>query len=149
MLERVRDSYADPAKAQRYRLAALLIGTAAFVAFGVANALDPPEPGSVYKKEGAVGILLVLGSTLPLAIAFRYPMIALVVIMASFTAHNALNHDVIWVVQFTAILSALFASIRGGDRRSLLALLLVYVGIVFSFGIFSAYSGRKTKRATS
>ena len=136
MLERVGNSFADPDKARRYRLAALLIGTAAFVAFGIGNAVDPPEPGSVYKKEGAVGILLVLGSTPPLAIALRYPMIALVVIMASFTAHNGLNHDVIWVVQFTALLSAFMAFIRGGSRRSLLALSLVYVGIVVSFGIF-------------
>ena len=86
MLERVRESYSDPAKAEHYRLAALLIATAVFVVIGIGSALDPPEPGSVYKKEGALGILLVLGQTLPLAIAFRYPMIALVVIMASVTA---------------------------------------------------------------
>ena len=136
MLERVRDSYTDPAKAQQYRLAALLIATAALVVFGIANAVDPPEPGRVYKKEGAVGILLVLGQTLPLAIAFRYPMIALVVIIASFTAHTGLNHDVIWVAQFAAILSLFMTVTRGGSRRSLLALLLVYLGIVVSFGIF-------------
>ena len=137
MLERVRNSYADPAKAQQYRLAALLVATAAFVAFGIANAVDPPEPGSVYKKEGAVGILLVLGSTLPLAIAFRYPMIALLVIIASFTAHAGLNHNVIWVVQFTALLSAFIAITRGGNRQSLLVLLLVYIGVVVTFGIFT------------
>ena len=90
MLERVKDSYTDPANAQWYRLAPLLIGTAAFVPFGIANAVDPPEPGSVYKKEGAVGILLVLGQTLPLAIAFRDPMIALVLITASVTAPRPL-----------------------------------------------------------
>ena len=39
MLQHVRDSYADPAKAQRYRLAALLIATDAFVVFGVASAV--------------------------------------------------------------------------------------------------------------
>ena len=117
-------------------LAALLIATAAFVVIGIGNAMDPPEPGSVYQKEGAVGMLLVLGSTLPLAIAFRYPMIALVVIMASFTAHAGLNHDVIWVVQFTALLSAFMAITRGGNRQSLLVLLLVYIGVVVTFGIF-------------
>ena len=136
MLERVRHSYADPANAQRYRLAALLIGTAAFVVIGIGNALDPPEPGSVYDKEGAAGILLVVGQTLPLAIASRNPMIALAVIMASFMAHAGLNHDVIWVVQFTAIVALFLAVIRGGNRQSLLALLLVYLGIVVSFGIF-------------
>ncbi len=113
MLERVRHSYADPAKARQYRLAALLVATAAFVAFGIANAVDPPEPGSVYKKEGTVGILLVLGQTLPLAIAFRYPMIALVVILASFTAHTGLNHDVIWIIRFAAVLSTFVAITRG------------------------------------
>ena len=136
MLGRVTDGFADPAKAQRYRLAALLIGTAAFVVIGIGNALDPPEPGSVYEKEGAVGILLVVGQTLPLAIAFRYPMIALVVIMASFMAHTGFNHDVVWVVQFTAALSFLMAVTRGGERQSLLALFLVSLGIVVSFGVF-------------
>ena len=136
MLERVRGSYADPAKAQQYGLAALLIATAAFVVIGIGNALDPPEPGTVYKKEGAVGILLVLGQTLPLAIALRYPLTALVVIIASFMAHTGLNHDVIWVVQFAAAISFFMAITRGGNRQSFLALLLVYLGIVVSFGIF-------------
>ena len=136
MLERVRDSYADPAKAQQYRLAALLIATAAFVVFGIGDAVDPPEPGSVYKKEGAVGILLVLGQTLPLAIVFRYPMAALVVIIASFMAHAGLNHDLIWGVQFAAAISFFMVITRGGSRQSLLALLLVYLGIIVSFGIF-------------
>ena len=103
---------------------------------GIGNAVDAPEPGSAYEKEGAVGILLVLGQTLPLAIAFRYPMVALAVIMASFMAHTGLSHDVIWVVQFTAAITTFVAVIRGGNRRSLLALLLVYLGIVVSFGIF-------------
>ena len=135
MLERIRNSFADPANAQRYRLAALLIGTAFFAVNGIGNALEPPEPDSVYKQEGAVGILLVLGQTLPLAIAFRYPMIALVVIMASFMAHTGFNHDVVWVVQFTAALSFLMAVTRGGERQSLLALFLVSLGIVVSFGV--------------
>ena len=47
MLERVRKSYADPALAQRYKLAALLIVTAAFVIIGIGNAVDPPEAGTV------------------------------------------------------------------------------------------------------
>ncbi len=136
MLERVRGSYADPAKVQQYRLAALLIATAAFVVIGIGNALDPPEPGTVYEKEGAVGILLVLGQTLPLAIALRYPLIALVVIIASFMTHTGLNHDVIWVVQFAAAISFFMAITRGGNRQSLLALMVVYLGIVASFGIF-------------
>ena len=136
MLERVRKSYADPALAQRYKLAALLIVTAAFVIIGIGNAVDPPEAGSVYKKEGLAGILLVIGQTLPLAIALRYPMVALAVIMASFMAHVGLDHDVIWVVQFTAIISLFLAITRGGNRQSVLALLLVYLGIVVSFGVF-------------
>ena len=125
----------DPANAQRYRIAALLIGTAALAAMGVGDAVEPPEPDSVYEKEGVVGIVLVLAQTLPLAIAFRYPMIALVVILASFTAHAGLNHDLIWVVQFTAALSFLMTITRGGGRQSLLALFLVSLGIVVSFGV--------------
>ena len=136
MLERIRNSFADPANAQRYRLTALLIGTAFFAVNGIGNALEPPEPDSVYKQEGAVGILLVLGQTLPLAIAFRYPMIALVVIIVAFAAHTGLNHELIWVVQFTAALSFLLAITRGGGRQSLLALLVVSLGIVVSFGVF-------------
>ena len=41
MLERLTISYRDPANAQRYKFAALLIATAALVFFGVANAADP------------------------------------------------------------------------------------------------------------
>ena len=84
MLDRLKNSYADPANSQRYRLAALLIVTAFFVVIGIGNALDPPETGSVYEKEDAAGILLVVGQTLPLAIAFRWPMFALIVIILSF-----------------------------------------------------------------
>jgi len=136
MLQRLKNSYADPTKAQRYRFVALLIATAFFVVIGVGNALDPPETGSVYKKEGVVGIVLVVGQTLPLLIAFRWPMIALAVVMGSFMAHAGLNHDVIWVVQFTAIITLFMAVNRGGSRQSLLALLVVYVGIIVSFGVF-------------
>ena len=47
MLDRLKHSYAAPANAQRYRIAALLIATAAFVVIGIGNSLDPPEPGRV------------------------------------------------------------------------------------------------------
>ena len=135
MFQRLRHSSSDPANAQRYSLAALLIATAAFVFIGVANAVDAPEPGSVYEKEDAFGILLVIGQTLPLALAFRYPMAALIVIMVSFTVHVGLDHDAIWVVQFSALFSFFIAVIRGGDRQSVLALLVVYIAVVVSFGI--------------
>ena len=132
MLQRGKSSYTDPANAQRYRIAAPLIATAAFVVIGIGNALDPPEPGGVYEKEGAAGILLVIGQTLPL----RWPMLALAIIMASFMGHTGLDHGVIWVVQFTAIISLFLAINRGDGRQSLFSLVLVYVGIFVSFGIF-------------
>ena len=135
MLDRLKNNYADPTKAQRYRIAALLIATAFFVVIGIGNALDPPDPGGLYKKEGAVGILLVIGQTLPIAIAFRYPMFALVVIMASFTAHAGLDHDVIWVVQLTALISSYAAITQGGNRQSLFTLLIVYACVFATFGI--------------
>ncbi len=135
MFERLIDSYSDPVKGRRYNLAALLIATAAFVFIGVANALDAPEPDSVYAKENALGIILVIAQTLPLAIALRYPMPALVVIMGSFMVHSGLDYDVIWVVQFSALFSFFIAVIRGGDRQSYLALLVIYVAVVVSFGI--------------
>jgi len=97
--------------------------------------LDPPEAGSGFEKEGAVGILLVVGQTLPLAIAFRWPLVSLLVIMVSIMTHSTLDHEIIWVVQFTAIISFFLAVNRGGDRRSLFALLAVCVGILVSFGI--------------
>ena len=132
MLQRGKSSYTDPANAQRYRIATLLISTAAFVVIGIGNALDPPEPGGVFEKEGAAGILLVIGQTLPL----RWPMLALAIIMASFMGHTGLDHGVIWVVQFTAIISLFLAINRGDGRQSLFSLVLVYVGIFVSFGIF-------------
>ena len=116
VLQRFKDSYADPANSQRYRIAALLIATAAFVVIGIGNALDPPEPGSVYEKEGVAGILLVIGQTLPLAMAFRWPMLALAIIIASFMAHGGLDHELIWVVQFTAAIALFMAINRGGGR---------------------------------
>ena len=42
----------------------------------------------------------------------------------------------IWVVQFTALFSFFIATIRGGNRQSLLALLVAYLGILVSFGLF-------------
>ena len=132
MLQRGKSSYTDPANAQRYRIATLLIATAAFVVIGIGNALDPPEPGGVYEKEGAAGILLVIGQTLPL----RWPMLALAIIMASFMGHTGRDHGVIWVVQFTAIISLFLAINRGDGRQPLFSLVLVYVGIFVSFGIF-------------
>ena len=136
MLQRVKSSYTDPANAHRYRFAALLIATAAFVVIGIGNVLNPPEPGGVYEKEGAAGILLVIGQTLPPAMALRWPMLVLAIIMASFMGHTGLDHDVIWVVQFTAIISLFLAINRGDGRQSLFSLVLVYVGIFVSFGIF-------------
>lgn len=139
MLDRLKNSYAHPANAHRYRIAALLIATAAFVAIGIGNALDPPEPGSVYEKEGVAGILLVIGQTLPLAMAFRWPMLALAIIIASFMAHGGLDHELIWVVQFTAAIALFMAINRGGGRQSLFALALVFIGIFVSFGIFGIF----------
>ena len=135
MLERLTHSYSEPANAQRYNLAALLIATAAFAFIGVANAVDASEPGSVYEKEDAFGILLVIGQTLPLALALRFPMAALIVIMGSFTVHAGLDYDAIWVVQFSAFFSFFIAVIRGGNRQSYLALLVIYIAVFVSFGI--------------
>ncbi len=143
MLDRLKISYADPANAQRYRIAALLIATAAFVVIGIGNALDPPEPGSVYEKEGVAGILLVIGQTLPLAMAFRWPMLALAIIIASFMAHGGLDHELIWVVQFTAAIAMFMVINRGGGRQSLFALALVFIGIFVSFGIFGIFGEDK------
>lgn len=113
------------------------MATAAFVFVGVGNALDAPEPGSVYEKENALGIVLVIGQTLPLLIAFRLPVIALTVVMVSFVVHTGLDHEVIWIVQFTAFIAGFMGITQGGNRQSLLVLLIIYVGVVLAFGIFS------------
>lgn len=136
MFGRLRQSYRNPVTARRYRLAALLFATFAFVLLGVANALDRPGTDSIYEKEGALGILLVFLFTLPMAIVFRYPLAVLIVIMAAFTVHTGLDHEPIWVVQFTALFTFFIAVIRGGDRQSLIALVLAYLAIVASFGVF-------------
>ena len=82
------------------------------------------------------GILLVIGQTLPLAMVFRWPMLALAIIIASFMAQGGLDHELIWVVQFTAAFAMFMAINRGGGRQSLFALALVFIGIFVSFGIF-------------
>ena len=145
MLERLTHSYSEPANAQRYNLAALLIATAAFAFIGGANAVDAPEPGSVYEKEDAFGILLVIGQTLPLALALRFPMAALFVIMGSFTVHAGLDYDAILVVQFSALFSFFIAVIRGGNRQSYLALLVIYIASSFH----SAFCSMMAKWGTS
>ena len=96
----------------------------------------PAGTRRVYEKEGAAGILLVIGQTLPPAMALRWPMLALAIVMASFIGHTGLDHGVIWVVQFTTIISLFFAINRGDGRQSLFSLVLVYVGIFVSLGIF-------------
>ena len=136
MLQRLNNSYQGLTKARRFRFALLLIATAASVFVGIGNALDPPEPDSVYAKENAFGILLVIFQTLPLLITFRYPMVALVIIMVSFTVHAGLNYDLIWVVQFTAILSVFMATAQSSRRQSALVFLMMAVTIFVSFGIF-------------
>ena len=134
MMERIHASYRDPANARRYSLAALLIATTAFLFIGIANALDAPEPGSVYQKEDALGILLVIGQSLPLVFALRYPMATLIAITGSFIGHAALDYDAIWVVHFSASFSFFIAVSRGSGRQSYLALMMVYISVVVSFG---------------
>ena len=85
------------------------------------------------------GILLVIGQTLPLAMVFRWPMLALAIIIASFMAQGGLDHELIWVVQFTAAFAMFMAINRGGGRQSLFALALVFIGIFVSFGIFGIF----------
>jgi len=136
MIERIRNSYRNPVLARRYKIAALMLGTVAAVAMGVANAVDASNINAGYEKDGPLGIFLVVMQTLPLAIAFRYPMVALSIIMVAFMAHSGLGHEAPWVVQFTAAITFFTSVTRGGDRQSLFALFIVYIGIIVSFGIF-------------
>ena len=86
-------------------------------------------------KERAAGFLSVIGQALPLARAFRWPLVALVLIMASFMGHTGLDYDIIWLVQFTAVIAFFLAINGGGGRQSFFALLVVFISIIVSFGI--------------
>ncbi|MBT3943374.1 MAG: hypothetical protein HOF43_11730 [Chloroflexi bacterium] len=136
MIKRINQSFKSPTTSQRYKTAALFIGTAAAVAIGVANALSPPELGSEYEKDNAFGVFLVVAQTLPLILAFRYPLVGLSLIMGSFMVHSGLGFDAPWIVQFTAAITFFTSVTRGGDRQSLLALLVVYGAVIVSFGFF-------------
>ena len=107
MFQRAIDSYSNPVKARQYRLAALIVATTAFTVIAVGNAIDPPVPGSGQQEEDALGILLVLGESLPLVLVFRWPMLSLVLIITPFAVHAGFDYEVIWVAQFTVLISSL------------------------------------------
>ena len=64
-------------------------------------------PGSGQQEEDALGILLVLGQTLPLVLMFRWPMLSFLLIITSFAVHAGFDYEVIWVAQFTVLISSL------------------------------------------
>ena len=122
-------------RATRDKYAALILATVLFTILVIGNAIDPPESGSIYKQEDALGYFFAIAQALPLLFVLRWPIPAFTTIMASFTVHTGLGHETIWVVQFTALLSFFIAVTQGGDRQSILALIIANAGAIVAFGI--------------
>ncbi len=94
-----------------------------------------PEPGSEYVQEGVLGVILGLLQVLPVIFARKLPLLMLAVIFAAFVGHNALNHQVLWVAQFSSMLTFFLATSQSSDRRSLIAGGMSFAVIVVVFGI--------------
>ncbi len=94
-----------------------------------------PEPDSEYVQEGVAGVILGLFQVLPIIFARKYPLLALAIIFVAFTAHNLLDHQVLWVAQFSSMIAFFLVTSQSSDRRSLVAGLLTLAVAVIVFGI--------------
>ncbi len=94
-----------------------------------------PEPGSEFVQEGALGLVLALLQVLPIIFARKYPLLMLAIILAAFIAHSALEHQVLWVAQFSAMFTLFLATSQASERRSLVAGGMTFAVIVIVFAI--------------
>ena len=94
-----------------------------------------PEPGSEFVQEGVLGVILALLQVLPIIFARKYPLLALIVIFAAFAGHNALDHQLLWVVQFSSMLALFLVTSQTNDRQSLVAIVMTFAVTAIVFGI--------------
>ena len=94
-----------------------------------------PEPDSEYVQEGVLGVILGLLQVLPIIFARKYPLLALAIIFVAFAAHNLLDHQVLWVAQFSSMIAFFLVTSQSSDRRSLVAGLMTLAVAVIVFGI--------------
>ncbi len=111
------------------------LATLFFTAFMVLDLSIEPAADSGFKQEDVPGVLLALAQVLPLLFVRKAPLVILTVIFVAFVTHSTLDHQVLWVAQFTTLIGLYQVAGSTDDRQSLIAGLLTFGVIVTVFGV--------------
>ena len=93
------------------------------------------SPESGFEQENVLGVLLALAQVLPLLFLRKAPLAMLMVIFAAFVAHSALDHQILWVAEFSSLIGLYQVASATDDRRSLFAGVVTFFVIVTVFAI--------------
>jgi signal transduction histidine kinase len=94
-----------------------------------------PEPGSGHVQEELPGVILGILQVLPVIFVRKMPLLSLSIIFAAFVTHSAFDHQVLWVAQFSTLISLFILTGQSSDRTSIIAGVMSFVVIVVVFGI--------------
>lgn len=94
-----------------------------------------PEPDSEYIQEDLLGVILGIAQVVPIIFVRKTPLLSLTIIFVAFVAHSGLNHQVLWVAQFSTMVALFIVTSQTGDRQSLIAGAMSFVVILVVFGI--------------
>lgn len=111
------------------------LATLFFTAFMALDLSIKPTAESGFEQEGVFGVLLGLAQVLPLLFIRKAPLAVLTIIYVAFVAHSALDYQVLWVAQFTALIGLYQVAGSTDDRQSLIAGVLTLGVIATVFGI--------------
>ena len=92
-----------------------------------------PEPGSEFVQEAVPGYILAVLMVLPMVFMRRAPLLALTIIYTAFTAHSLLDHNVLWVSQFSTLIGLYMVTSSRSQRQSLFSGLMTFVVILVVF----------------
>jgi signal transduction histidine kinase len=93
-----------------------------------------PEPGSEFVHEGVPGYILAVLMVLPMVFMRRAPLLALTIIYVAFIAHSLLDHNVLWVSQFSTLIGLYMVTSSRSQRQSLFSGVMTFVVILVVFG---------------
>ncbi|MDP6821803.1 MAG: sensor histidine kinase [Dehalococcoidia bacterium] len=105
-----------------------------FTVLMLVDLVTRPTVESGFEQEGVFGVFLALAQVLPLLFVRKAPLVTLMVIFVAFVAHSTFNYHILWVAQFTTLISMYQVAGTTDDRRSLIAGALTFVVIVVVFG---------------
>ncbi len=106
-----------------------------FTFFLVLDLRIEPAPDSGFEQENTIGVLLALAQVLPLLFLRKAPLATLMVIFVAFVAHSALDHQVLWVAEFSTLIGLYQVTSATDDRQSLFAGVVCFGVIVTVFAI--------------